>query len=471
MRIQRRMIVGALGLVTIAACGDDGAATAPDASVVDASRSDATDVDAGPDASVSGTCGLQSFDSNEPLTGITVVFSNPDGSLLHDMVPTNSGLATFDGCVPNTMVTVALSGAPGVAGGGAAFTTITYTGVNPGTIVEFREPAFDDLTDAFTFTLSDTNTPGAAVRFGAHPGTGDGCYGNNDVNLLQEVNLGNEFTSCAGNTPATMDLLAIAYDDQDAPVGFDWATDITVVAPGGGATAAGTLDGWTGAVSADFQLTNMVDTIDSINLHIAHVRDGVEFFGTSAQPTPAAGTIDTAIPGLVPAGFADQITHSALLNFQLGGLTAMAVVGTQAANYSIDYNALLPRVTGMSITATGPRPSITWTTDGSFAGIDFGYAAATWQDGNFAAHEAHFIIHDAGAGQVRMPVLPTSLAEFLPMALTTFDPIQGAFVDSPTRTYDDFLTSTSLQARRFFSTFDDLFRAGEGGRLSVVGVP
>jgi len=446
-----------LGLLVALACGDDDGGGN---NTVDAGpRPDADDTDADVTPTV-GTCGVVTYGE-----GVSVVFSNPDGSIIGTETTDVDGKASRTDCVQGTMLTVAYNFAGGFS---SDWDLTTIAGVNPGDTVMMggeggMKPSslYADLNVA---TSADVSAfPGAAFTV-----VQLGCTGSdNDIGVL--YNFTNLSPSCLG-TDSNVDVLALLYDEGENPVAYAMQKDVPITqgAPGNNAQNLVTLGAWT-ALSSPLEYAFTVSNPPAgAEINFVGMGTAVDFaWFNGDQGGTEVNPVDTfTIEGL-PSDFGELsawsstfITSGADIFYGINpAVTFTGVTGYSSYTDTVQLDAaatVLPRVVAMVVTSEEvSRPVINWFVNGSMAEADGFMAGFFYGPISDGPRGQWIVLAPAGSEtSFKLPALPDALADAAPKTDDVITPIAQAFWDASWASFSDFITTPGMNPYIFFEPYN-----------------
>jgi len=453
------------------ACGDDGG------NAIDAGP----DVDAGPTpdaAPTSGACGIvlgETFAPPAPpppkatgtlvvLEGHSVVFSNPDGTVLGTATTDVKGAASFATCGRDTQITIAIL-IDALAGGAEEVDRpaqlYTFAGVQPGDTVYLGSdfsvpeikpsPLYANTNVSMSQDLSAfSDIDGWEVSIGCDD-TG------NDDDPPAVATIWNIEPYCLGSDN-TIDYLARLYDNGEV-VGYATAKGVPVVtgSPGLPGDTAVTLPAWTpgdltyGLVAHDFPTS-----MNYGDMFMFQQVDGMAFAenGNMFGNDLSASVVMNGVPEdfgdvyvtSVTGYFEGFVTVYAAL-FPPGGFgfaQILDVLGDFPRDHFVHFaNEALPRVASV-VPTKGPngRMAVSWLSDGALSGASVAVTSVYISHNAPIPYSSWTIVSpNAGAGTVEVPELPEAIADLAPDDTDTVYPQYGAFADLGVFTYEALITS------------------------------
>jgi hypothetical protein len=434
-------------LVAVAACGDDGGSS-PDAADHDAELADAEV----PDADVSGPATITVMSEGNPIPGIDVVFSNPDGSVLSQMTTNASGEAT-ETVLPGSAGTIAvmIPGAPPGGPTGNGYAAISWLGIEPG----------DDLVWTFdapqpaTFGDLTVNLPGdfgGATQYEVHLGCTSFFAADGTTPVTGTI-----AEDCLG-TDQNIDVLAIALDDGGAPVAFSYDNELAVAA---GTTV--TMPAWqTTFDPLTVTLTNAPAAAAGAGMETSWDINGLDFQGFGGGGGFTAGTA-TLQSGYPTGGIVDRLEYSVFI--QLGpqpedgtGVILASYTDTPATASHDLSSVLLPAIGNATVGNAQGRAELAWTSSGSFASADGSLWLTSWDDGP-DLHQWFVMTPPGVSNPFQLPEMPEDLAAFRTTGTAVFDTPTAIFIEG------DFIADYAA----FRPIGYQLFNGGPGQILPATG--
>ena len=445
-------------IAVVGACGDDDSNT--DAGVegdggggVDTSIGDATpSIDASPVAAVAGTVTITVLGDGNPVSGIDIVWFDPDGAVVDHEATNIAGQASED-LFAGSSVTIAVMAGP-------SRYMITYLGVEPGDDLVWQ---FGGPTPAQVSILSATlQTPFAtADRYVVQIGCAQYEVANTGTPVTGEI-----FDDCLGSDQ-TIDVVAVAFNG-DIPLAYDHATGVTVVDQG---TTSVTLGAWQTVYDPlAFTLTNAPNDVGGVGVE-THVRlDGVEFIGPGGGGGVSNGTVSITSgywQGLTidPIQYLSFIGRGTMQNPEGIAILLGSKAGAPAA-ISHDLAALLPTISAAGSADSSGQLEISWTSSGAFDAADGMLFINSWTD-NAVNYASYVMAPPNAASPLVLPLLPA--------ALTAYRTTGTAVFQTPTMiaAEADFMagyTAFRVDGWRIFGDGAfDLLPAGDGLIIAQLG--
>jgi len=494
----------ALGLFA-SGCGDD---SGSGGTGVDASDGvDAGDpVDAGPDIDADtrptmGACSIvvappfqwdfETF-GDPDLSGNNVVFHGPDGTLLGATTTNAAGVATFDSCIRDTMITAFFFAPEAATGGGPGSGGIpfvgTFAGVTPEDTVYWGSNTFD-VPDPSYSGVNATFDQDVTV-FGADFELEDVDYVELRIAMPGPIGCNPSVTTssidgtaflpiplCAIQADGTIDLVATAYNE--GPIGSAFLNDVPVVfghefEPG---DTAVTLPAWTAGFPQNaVTLTNPPPSAIQTRGAAFHRVDGVTFDLYGGRDTDLAWRTDPESgnpPPIVmsetydngmPDGFANGTEARGLAVFDRPSVdccptfdldqrwTEMTVSGPFTDSAEIEMFHALPRLSGLLFSLPEPnRPQLSWLADGPLDGADgafMGFAIVGDSPEDFLGLWV-VATHTAEDGTILLPQLDAALVEDLLPPGFHVVPLFGSVWSSDYQSYGDLITTEGFEFLNF----------------------
>ncbi len=406
--------------------------------------------DGGSDRPSKGKVTVRVLEDGIGLAGVDVVFHGKDGEVLAYLATGSDGTASYADTPRGGIVTVARDDE------GGDWDLDSVGGVEPGDEIVFSSGGADE--DVVVSTLEVTISPFAgAARY-------DLLAGCTDVGIVGTSGEMEIRAPCVDQE--TIDLVALAYDDDDAvlahavvrdhpvattSVGIDdWSTDTTTVG-----YAVEEIDG---DVFTGFGTISLVDAGGEYRVYedeAAPVGDRIEFSGPMIAGFGASAVRSIAIA----AGTEDSLSGYAVV--------AEGLDLPLPASDALPYSEFLPILQGLTVdTSQSPvRPTLAWT-DVSLGGADALTAIAEWDEGETRTSWAFTAPPSSGSdGRLRFPQLPPELLFAVPTgiaivpAITLIDvSVYGGFQDLKDAAYAGEETD-----------FGEIIPVGERFRISVTG--
>lgn len=327
-------------------------------------------------------------DSKGPKAGVLVVFHDATGAVLESRETGADGKATSTGVIP------AMASAL-VATGGAR-NIMTWTGVEAGDELLYRDPSHASSFGSFDVSLPEFTLAGSPMAYTAHTGEcGAGSDGRSISYLLYE--------ECVRATNA---VLGRVFGTEGAGV-IGYSTKKGQSAPADGGTVAIATEAWAAPGLVNVTIANAPSEGE---LALGQIADGVSH---SADP-------DQAITGgrafRVAAGFADALQPSFTVG-NGGAWRGVAKRGPVASTLALDFASALPELTDWNVNTPADvrRPVITWTADGSTSGANGGVVRLDYHGPEDANYRWTFVVAP-GQTSVTAPAMPNNAWSFLPDA-------------------------------------------------------
>ena len=428
------------------ACGDDDGGTG---GAVDAGPD--IDVDAMDPVPTSGPCSI--FIGDTAISGpdivfgeepskptLSVVFNGPDGALLGTAVTDDKGLATFDACVGDTMITAIVQW-PVVRGGlsNPAF-VYTYAGVQPGDTAylgqDFGEPMAPLFANVNVSGDADLSAFEGPYRMEVNIGCDDNDVDINDGVIDGPVSFMNISPYCLGSDN-TIDVIATLRDEGEQ--GYAFLKDVSITPGTMGAVAENlvNLPAWIpGRLPTNALVVGNLPVGESSGFYFMEQWvDGVAFAGTGSGYETDSVSLSSEFQGL-PEEFGEQTFAQATLDFGCcGGLPVNGLVGipvrigfgsfTQLIRLQdfvhtaqLDMGTVLPEITDVIVTRPDDaRPVLNWIVDGSLDGANIGVASVRVYEafGPFLGNWT-VVTPNVATGSFKVPVMPTELGDYGPMS-------------------------------------------------------
>jgi hypothetical protein len=384
--------------------------------------------EAGPDAATEAEAGppavtvLVTSVLGAPLSNVAVVFHDATGAVLETKKTDTTGVASrvVDA---GALVTVAV-------GNSSTRELVTYLGVKPGdslTVVD--RASFVPI----SVTISGPSSPPTGTLGYSFFAGLDACSGANDgprAVLPLDVN-------CIAG--AKFPVLAFARDGTGNDLGFAFKKDVMYTAT---AIDVSGLPAWSTTPSF-FRLSvkNTAGHTGPIGTAFGQIANGIAY--TQTDTFNVDGNRFDVYPGYADAFQWEANVRGTLPTAQI--VNAVVQRGpTTLTNVTVDLAMLLPDFTGGAIdTSDVSRPSITWTTSATLAGMAVGGGAmltwtATDADGGTSIGAWAFVLPPA-ATTVKAPAMPPELAAWIPSAAVVVDPPLVLFIASDAiASYDAF---------------------------------
>jgi len=390
--------------------------------------------------------------------GLTVVFSNPDGSLIGTELTDAKGAASRTDCVPDTMITAVIPrNLVSATGSVVPHDVVTYTGVQVGDTVYFGSSVAQIFEDPY----SDLNVTTSA-DVSAFPGASE-VYIRNGCNQ-DETEPGALATMplwpyCLSND--TVDVLALLIDEDGEAIAYAEAKDVSVV-KGTISTRGSTvvnLGAWQAASATNaLILSDLPDGSSSANAFMEQRVDDA-IFGSTAVGMSGGDFVSSSTFVGVPAEFGARSVSDAVayffggpflrgfimipIGYSVQALTEVARAQDFADTVNAGMAQALPRLAGVVVTTeeTG-RPAVHWLSDGPLTGANAAIVAFDIFDANLLLARWFVLTPDASAGMVQAPALPESTLAVLapPTASTRVQPAAAAILSMGWQSYGDMIT-------------------------------
>jgi hypothetical protein len=384
-----------VGLVLIAACGDDSGGSGTDGPA----GGDGGGSDARADAPIAtGMATVVVEENGAAAVGADVVFHAADGTVFEAKQTGNDGRAM--GMVhPGSLVTVIQEGGPTTVGG-----------VQPGDEIVFSDPAtISNAVGMAQVTLATPVPEGAAnfeVTLGCNSANTDTAGAPVAVTIYSDcVGLGNQFNA-----------VAFAFDVDGNPLAYALATDLMPATAGDTAVTMGPwLTDWK---PLEISIANPGGNVIALFGELNGLRNGIEFSVGGDTFALGAGPLRMNHP----RAFFDRVFYLTLVIYG-AGMTPSDVRGilrleaAPADTVALDLANALPRITAGAATTT----EMTWTseaplTDADLLLIELNHSngSATWT----------FLLPPDTPSPFTLPALPSALSSHLPAG--TLEPSIGA---------------------------------------------
>lgn len=396
---------GAAGTATGGGSGAGGAADAgAGGSAAGGSAGDAS-------TSTTVTVTAKGQDGNA-ASGVSVVFSNPDGTVASYRITDANGQASAT-LAAGSMVTLASKN-------GTTYNLTSVGDVHPGDQIVFSGLGPQQVfTNAGTVTVNFPGSQSGADLYTVNDGCNslsatdpsqphslpisNHCLNNNHYDLLaQALKLGPGGT--IGTALATSMLLGQSFSANQAVSLPAWSTNFQT-------TTVNVSDFPTGVASVQGQSNFMLD--------------GNQFQVFYSPTLTTAGAYEARIPpGVTPQAvepFAD-VTFKSSGSGHGGTGQAYHNVGGFPSQVSIDLGTELPRTAtdGVLDLSDATRPRLSWTVSGTDTVTDLTVVQVSCSDGG-VRHAWQLVTKPQENGPVQLPAMPPSLASFAPTATATYD--------------------------------------------------
>lgn len=387
-----------LCLLPLMACGDDGGFIPVDAPPGDDSQ---VTPDAPIDAPTTGTVTVTIRDEGAPVEGIDVFFQNPDGSLA-GKVPTNaSGVAstTMD---TGGSVTVLNPFQPATPAFGRPPNTLkTWLGVKPGDQLVIDEGGSDS-----SVTMIVTLPANSSVSYAELYATCGNDYIEGTEDIVSLYGCG-----------ATTDLVVIAYDEAEAPLGYFYKPGVTLVDEGELDLSAET---YAAVPDATYTLSGFPAEITDVYADNGLLTSLGQLVETSFDTELTAGgaTVMEPRPLVTPT---TSVLELELDPPQQLGYHMLVSWQPTAATQTFDATGkLLPTFTAGPTYDAATR-QVSWTMAGT-GQPDFVQFAFYANRSEPASLSWEWQVVAPYGTSLTLPDVPTELAEFVPLADDNFNP-------------------------------------------------
>jgi hypothetical protein len=387
-----------IAAVIVAAC-EDATLEAPSLQLPDGALADVTtapyDAAPQPDAGQPDAAPLpvtvNVIGAAGPKSGVLVVFHDATGAVLESKETGADGKATSTGAIPAM--------ASALIAGGTNRDIMTWTGVEPGDELLYRDPHDFPLIGMFDVTL-----PPFSLDVGASP-TSYTAYTGDCGNFSESLTLSYALNADCLN--ARNAVLGSASDAFGNRLGYSTKKGQLASADGGAVAIA--TDPWAAPANVDVTIANAPAPFSQLTL--TQIADGAGFRSDYDREITNGSAFKVAL------GFADALQANAFANNnQSGSWRGIAKRVSPSSAIALDFATALPELTGSNLVATDARrPVITWTAAGSTAGADGGIVRVRFLGPEDANYEWTIVV-PPGQTSVTAPAMPNSAASFLPDA-------------------------------------------------------
>jgi hypothetical protein len=350
---------------------------------------------------------------NGPEQGVSVVFSNPDGSYVATGSTDGSGKATQT-LAAGGMVTALF---------GQTEALVTIAGVASGDVISLLDPTVQPPAGSWDLTSITTSTAPSGSNYSVLNGP---CTNNNKGLALPFAGTP-AFTDCAWQGPLPVMLQAFHGTNGDntlAPLAWFTFSKANALLPDGGVLDVALGQSWTETSTVAINLSNVPAGFDPTYVQHYEYSDGYPFSpysGFNVQPVvvddPDAGTASVTFPTY--PGLPDFVQSAAPFYMAGGSRTTIAMRNDSIpSTVSLDLSQYLPAILagGVDGVSSPGRPIVTWTPLASLAAADGTYVNVSW---NYPNQSWTFVI-PPGATSLQAPVLPSSASSWVPTATSGF---------------------------------------------------
>jgi hypothetical protein len=347
--------------------------------------------DAAPDAPTHGMVRVQVFDPNNTgvvVTGIPVVFVDPDGTQVGHPVTDQDGVASAE-VHAGASATAVIPIEDGTE-------LITLLGLKPGDDI-ILGPRRGTRTDAGNFTVSFATYPGATsyTVFGPCGGTGSTA---SPIVLSM-------YSDCKQDT---MDLLVVAYDANSNPLASLTKTGVTFAA-GGSTAVTGTYQGVSNFTASYTNIPVAVTNIDFTR----ELPDNNGFM-QGASGVPASGTYSASIPA--PQGGSARVVTNFESTIDAQQTIEQAIQGS-ALTYGMDVGAtLLPWLGMPALDVANHKISVPIDATGTSGDMpDVFFAEASYsRTVDTMTHTYQWLVLGPTPGDMVLPTMPAEVGDVMP---------------------------------------------------------
>lgn len=335
------------------------------------------------------------------LSGATVVFQQPDGSVQESVTLDAPGTASAR-IVPGSFVTVARYDS-GASSGTIQWHLTTIAGVQPGDALQIDAP------------LAAQVATGTVLYPGAFAGASEysvdiGCTGSSPASNTGPVSLSILEPTCG----STVDVLGVAWDAWPGGAATAYAAAYAVPVAAGSASAD--LGPWQPAGSTSITVTNLPADASGIVVTLDAKRNGVLFDRTGSQASAAVTgpTPSITLPLPYPVDFATSARRWTRVLFPGGTFDTVELIANDAsyAPATVDVSTLPPRLSNLQVASTAGRVLATWDQAGVGSGLAGTVLVAWWNGSDGMRYWETLLPPDATS--FAFPLLPGNLARFEP---------------------------------------------------------
>ena len=352
---------------------------------------------------------------NGPEQGVSIVFSNPDGSYVASGSTDASGKATQT-LAAGGMVTALL---------GATQELVTIVGVASGDVLSLLDPTVQAPEGSWSLTSVTTSMAPATTNYSELNGP---CTRNN-LGLPLPYAGTPVFTDCAWK--GAMPVLLLAFNTTNGgynltPLGGFTFSNSNALLPDGGVLDVALGQSWTQTSTVTVNLSNVPAGFDTRDVDHYEYSDGFAFspyvWGyPNVQPVvvddPDAGTASVTFPSY--PGLPDFVQSQAVMGNAGGTATIAMRSDTLPSTVSLDLSQVLPEILagGIDGVSAPGRPIASWTPLAPLGSADGTYATVSWNNGN----QLWIFVLPPASTTVQAPALPGSASSWAPAPTNSFE--------------------------------------------------
>jgi hypothetical protein len=372
------------------ACGDDGAV--PVDAGDDGQVTDDAPIDAPP---TTGQVTVTINDDGAGVEGIDVYFQNPDGSLVAKVATSASGVAsaTVDTGAWVTVVDPYSSSGPLPTVGAPSHTVKTWAGVEPGDRLVMERSNGEEVPAAtVTVTVPAINNLDNAEVYST-------CG--------EDLVIGESDTITLWGCGGTADMIVIAYDGEDQPLGYFYKAGVAIT---DGGTVNLSTETYAAVPDATFTFSNFPAEFSGLNWEngLVSSRGGLFSLEGGVELSAGGATVEVERPLATPTMSFLTMQHANAQAFHV----QFSWQATAATHPFDATNKVLPSYTAAPTYDAATR-EVSWTSTGSnqpdatilelYASRD----ALSWSWEVVAPYDGT---------EVTLPALPTDIAQYVPLA-------------------------------------------------------
>jgi hypothetical protein len=417
MMVRRSSL--SLSLAWLAACGSVEHNDSPDAPLVpDAAPDAGPGIDATPRGTAQVTV-LEPGGTGAPAVGASVVFLDPDGTLVKRTATDTSGKASADVLPGASVTSVALLG--------ASYQIQTVTAIRPGDdLVLGSKPARAVGTFSVTYPTS-TNTSATAYLVASPCGTVTAF-----PDAMTTTTMTTSLTMSDSCVESSMEIVVMPEDASSVPLGT--ISKAGVAFQDGGSTTI------TGAYLPVRSFTGSYTNIDPGITSLSMLRSVPDGFGVGTSDALAPPTATTVLHASGAVGSGARIaTHAATTTRSIADVRQS--ISGMAATYGLDIGAtLLPWLEQPTFDpATGKLTVPVDSTGTTTAAPDFFRVVLSYRRTDASTTTGYtWTVFGPAPGDVTLPVLPVELGPIAPIASDTISSVSAQMIDADTLAgYDD----------------------------------
>ncbi len=384
-----------------------------------------------------------------PIQGHSVIFHDPDGTIVGVGQTNADGTANLD--VPvGGMVTVVRP--ENIYTGGIANQLFTIVGVEADDALTLGS-SHDPWEEAGSLSVALDSPMAGATYYEVY----GGCTGDGTDDPAAEIELW--FSRACLRDAGEVDLIAIAWDPDWNFLGYSSLKGAPL-----GQAAAVTMPPWETELNKIYiDALNPPPSGFAVETKLALLSGGVPFYGPSYGDY-FSGETSMRMWFEFPQGFADGLAYLlCLYHDESGDFTESTYLsylfrsqsGVASATTHDLGSELLPAIPEAGIrTDTPSRPEVYFTDQGDLSVADGSAVVLSWQDQSGTPYEWWFLL-PPGQGELQIPELPDFLDNFRPSTASVFAPPRVVAIDADFISgYDELRNGYGFEF--FFETFDYL---------------